>query len=281
MQGAPCTITRKTLERSARECQPSSPIVNLPANMYSDLQPNSAAKTSSVLFWMGLALISVFSTAVLAGLFPLGLLLPAWQVRVGNLILSNAHFAGIGAILIFLAQQLNSDSFELERWVRRLQVLAIPAAIGFFLLVPLQTYNGYKLLRIASGEERQAIGQLQKTLGAIQSAQNEAALRAAISQIPGAPPNLGNIAIPLPEAKKGISERLIAQINKLDNQFDELNASRWQDTLLGWARNSLIALCYGAGFAEIANFPKSKNSLLFSILKSLPWIRQKRAPFNP
>lgn len=233
--------------------------------------------TSSALFWMGAALIGVFSATVLAGMLPLALLLPVWQVRVTSLILAVAPYAGIGAILILLAQMVDPDSDELEGWVRRLRLWAIPTAIGFFLLVPLQTYNGYKLLRIASGEERQAIGQLQKTLGAIQSAQNETELRAAVSQIPGAPPNLGQIKIPLPQVKQRISDRLSGQIKKLENEADERNASRWQGNLLGWARSCLLSLFYGIGFAAIAHFPKSRNSLLYSLLSSLPWNRQMRA----
>jgi hypothetical protein len=236
--------------------------------------------TSRALFWMGAALIGVFSATVLAAMFPLGLLLPAWQVRVGTQILAAAHLAGIGAIMIRLAQQLDNDSGQLEKWVRRLSTLAIPAAIGFFLLVPLQTYNGYKLLRVASGEDRQAIGQLQKTLASIKSAQNEEALRAAVSQIPGAPPNIGKMSIPLPQAKEQISARLSAQIKKLETLAEERNASRWQLGLIDWARNCLASLCYGAGFSEIAHFPKARTSLLFSILSSLPWNRRMRSPFG-
>lgn len=232
---------------------------------------------SSALFWMGAALIGVFSATVLAGMLPLGLLLSAWQVRVGNLILANAGYAGIGALLILLAQQLDDDSMELEKCVGRLRVLAIPAAIGFFLLVPLQTYNGYKLLRIASGEDIQAIGQFQKTLALIQSAQNEEELRAAVSQVPGSPRNIGKLNIPLPQAREQISARLSGQIKKLENQAEERNASRWQSSLISWGRNSLISLLYGMGFAEIARFPKARTSLLFSIISSLPWNRRMRA----
>lgn len=239
--------------------------------------PLKSNATPNALFWMGIALIGAFSAAMLAGMFPLGLLLPTWQQKISNLILATAHLAGIGAVLILLAQQLDNDSEELEQWVNRLRLLAIPAAIGFFLLLPLQTYNGYKLLRIASGEERQAIGQLQKTLASIQSAQNEEALRAAVSQIPGAPSSIGKMTIPLSEAKVIMAERLNGQIKKLDNLAEERNASRWQNNLIGWARSCLISLCYGAGFAEIARFPKARTSLLFSILSSLPWNRRMRS----
>jgi hypothetical protein len=150
--------------------------------------PLKSNTTPSALFWVGVALIGAFGATVLAGMFPLGLLLPTWQQKMSNLILATAYLPGIGAVLILLAKQLDNDSDELEQWVNRLRLLAIPAAIGFFLLLPLQTYNGYKLLRIASGEDRQEIGQLQKTMDSIKSAQNEEMLRAAVSRIPGAPP---------------------------------------------------------------------------------------------
>jgi hypothetical protein len=243
-------------------------------------RPFKSNATPNALFWMGFALIGAFSATVLAGMVPLGLLLPTWQQRVSNLILTTAHLAGIGAILILLAQQLDDDSDELEQWVRRLRLLAIPVAIGFFLLVPLQTYNGYRLIRIASGEDQQPIGQLQKTLASIQSAQNEAAFRAAVSQIPGAPPDLGNMNVPMQQAKEQIMNRLSGYIKKLSNQADERQESRLQRSLIGWLRNCLFALFYGAGFAEIARFPKAHTSLLFSILSSLPFNRRMRSPYR-
>lgn len=250
-------------------------VFSLPT-MYPPSQLERAA-TSSALFWMGAALIGAFTVMILTGVFPLGLLLPQWQVRVSSMILSTAPFAGIGAILILLAQQLDIDSDELERWVTRLRLWAVPAAIGFFLLIPLQTYNGYKLLRIASGEERQILSQFQKTLAAIKSAQNEDQLRAAFAQIPGASPNLGKMNVPLPQAKQSISERLSGQIKKLENEAEERNVTRWQETLINWGRNCLISLCYGSGFAEIARFPKARNSLLFSILRSMPSNRRSHS----
>lgn len=229
---------------------------------------------------MGTALLAVFSATVLAGMVPLALLLPTWQSKMTGVILSVAPLAGIGAILILLAHQLDDDSDDLEQWARRLRLWAIPAAIGFFLLIPLQTYNGYKLIRIASGEDRQAIAPFQKALGAVQSAKNEAELRAAVTQIPGTPPNLGNLTIPLSQAKQLISERLSGQIKKLDNQAEDRNAARWQQSLISWAKNCLISLGYGAAFAEIAHFPRSRKSLLFSILSSLPWNRRMRSPLR-
>jgi hypothetical protein len=232
------------------------------------------------LFWMGAALIGLFAVTVLAGMLPVGLLLPAWQVKMSALIISAAPFAAIGAILILLAHQLDDDSDELEKWVRRLRLWSVPVAIGFFLLIPLQTYNGYRLVRIASGQDQQSVGQLQKNLAAIQSAQNEDQFRAAVSQIPGAPPNLGKLNIPLPQAKQRIADQLSGQIKKLDNLAEERNAARWQQSFVGWARSCLISLFFGAGFAEIARFPRARNSLLFSILSSLPGNRRMRSPLK-
>lgn len=246
----------------------------------SSVQQFEQTATANALFWMGAALIAVFGFTVLAVMIPLALLLPAWQIKVSNGILSAAPLAGIGAMLILLAHQLDDDSDELEQWVRRLRFWAIPAAIGFFLLIPLQTYNGYKLIRIASGQDRQAIAPLEKALKAVQSSTNENELRAAMSQIPNAPPNLGRLAIPLPQAKQLITDRLGGEIKRLDNQAEERNAARWQQSLVSWAKNCFISLAFGAGFAEVARFPRARKSLLFTILSSLPWNRRLRSPLR-
>jgi hypothetical protein len=232
---------------------------------------------ASALFWMGAALIGMFAATVIGGMFPLGLLLPAWQVRVSGLILAVAPFAGIGAIMILLAQQMDEDSDELGQWAKRLRLLAIPAAIGFFLLLPLQTHAAFKLLRTAVGEERQVIGLHQKVLGAIQSANSEQDVLAAVRQLPGAPTEI-RLNMPLPQAKQVMSEKLRGEIKRLDNQSEERNAGRWQQSLITWATNCFLSLCYGAGFAEIARFPNSRKSLLFSIRRALPWNRRLRSP---
>jgi hypothetical protein len=225
---------------------------------------------------MGVSLITAFAVILIAGTIPLGILQPAWQTRVGNIILANSHFAGIGAVLILLAQALNPNSDELEKWVKRLRIWAAPVAIGFFLLIPLQTYNGYKLLSTAYGQDRQAVVQLQKTLAEIQASQNEDELRAALSKIPGSPV-IGKFNVPLPRAKQDIAARFNAQIKKLENDVEERNASRWQTNLLGWTRNCLLSLGYGAGFAELAYLPNSRYSMLFSILRIMPWNRKLRS----
>jgi hypothetical protein len=88
------------------------------------------------------------------------------------------------------------------------------------------------------------------------------------------------MTIPLPQAKELISKRLSGQINKLDNLAEERSASRWQTSLIAWARNCLISLSYGAGFAEIARLPNARTSLLYSMLSWLPWNRRMRSPIR-
>jgi hypothetical protein len=222
---------------------------------------------------MGLAFVAVFCFSVAFGSIPITLIQPAWQVRFAGLLLAAAPSAAIGAVLIILAQLLDEDSEILERWARRIRHLAIAAAIGFFLLIPLQTYSGYKLLRSAAASDLEAIGPLRKSLSSLQAATTEDQFRVAVQQIPGAPQNLGRLNLPLAEAKKRIGDRLSGRINELSNLAEERNATRWQRSLLGWARSCLISLCYATGFAAMGKTPKSRQSFLTSVLAALPWNR--------
>lgn len=223
----------------------------------------ASAKT---LFWIGATLIGVFCVRLGGDAIPVKLLIPSWQALVISSLLGSAFYPLVAAMLILLAQQFDSEAFDLSRWVKRLRLLSIPVAISFFLIIPLQSSVGLKLLNQARDQDRQFLSVYRNAATAIQSAANDQELRQAVGMVPGVPPTLGNLAVPFAQAKQQLSQKLGAQIKQLETQAERQELNRKQKAFLGWARDSLLALCYGMGFAAIGRTPLARSSFLDSIL---------------
>ena len=106
---------------------------------------------------IGFGLIGLFFAFLLKLLLPVALLQPAWQLQLATALRTTGLFPLLGAVLLLLAQLLRSQSRSLAGqvlWVRR---LAFAAAIGFLLLIPLQTNAGLQLLGAGNSGELRAL----------------------------------------------------------------------------------------------------------------------------
>jgi hypothetical protein len=226
-------------------------------------------ESSSILFWIGAALIGVFSITVIAGVLPIELLKPAWQAKLVSTIISASTYPALGGLFILLSQRgveaSSSDTFA--RWVKLVRTLAFFAAIGFVLLIPLLASSSVRLLHQARDQEQDVLRNFRRGELAIQAAASEEELRQAIRKLPGSPNELPTLTIPLPQAKTQLLEKLRPQLKQLENASDQLNSGRWQQALASLLRQSLLALCYALGFSALGRLPGSKTSLLQQLQK--------------
>ncbi len=85
----------------------------------------------------GIVLIGLYATIVISSCFPLQLLRPAWQLQVGATLINSSPLALIGLMTLHLTADLEPEDPVLV-WRRALAAqLAVLAAIGFILLLPL------------------------------------------------------------------------------------------------------------------------------------------------
>jgi len=105
---------------------------------------------------LALVLVLFFALQLVGALLPFQPLDPAWQWRFSKAVVS-------GATLLLIAGQLDPDDPVLKQRRRLFGQLAVAAAIGFLLLLPLQLSAGLRqqqaagsaqLSRIASAEQR-------------------------------------------------------------------------------------------------------------------------------
>lgn len=234
---------------------------------------------SLVLQQVGYALFGLFFAFLLKLLLPLALLQPAWQLQAAYALRTTAIFALLGVVLLLLAQLLRPESHSFAAqviWVRR---LALVAAIGFVLLIPLQVQAGFTLLGAGNNAELRNLRQVRAVAAEIGSARSEAAMRLAISHLPGAPAEFeGRFTRPLDQVRVALLTQLQPQIARADQRLAELRRQRLQGSLLGWFSDGLADLALAACFAAIGQLGPERSTLLFALLGLPALLRERLAP---
>ena len=88
---------------------------------------------------VALVLFVLFATLVAGALWPVQLLNPLWQLRLAGSLINGAPFALLGLALLQIAVELGPHDPRLKSRQKLCSQLAVIAALGFLLLLPLQT----------------------------------------------------------------------------------------------------------------------------------------------
>ena len=246
--------------------------------MRASFSDTEARRELSLVFqYIGYGLFGLFVAFLLKLLLPVALLQPAWQLKLASALRTTALFPLLGAVLLLLAQLLRSQSTRLADQVQWMRRLAFFAAIGFLLLIPLQTHAGLKLLGDGNSEELRAMRQVKQVAEEIRLAKSEAALKRAISQLPGAPAQIqGTFTKPLDQVRAVVLDQLQPQIQRADYRLAELRKLRLQGALLGWITDDLAALALAFCFAAIGQLKRGGSSLLLHVLHLPDLLRFRR-----
>ena len=130
------------------------------------------------LWFVALALLLVFAATVLNAALPLRLVDPRWLQGLIQVLLSQGFLPLIALVLLQLAVVINPKSSRLRRRRDRFSRLALVAALGFALLIPLQLASTWRNLnQQTSGQNQQrlqglaVIGQLRQAISTATSHQ--------------------------------------------------------------------------------------------------------------
>ncbi len=216
-----------------------------------------SSQLADSLQWIAYALFIVFLAQVITSLFPIALLQPQWMVRVSATIRGTASLPLIATALILFANLLDGDVMPSSDQLRLIRRVASIAAIGFMLLIPLQSYGTVGVIR---SQVEQSQGQLKRLADAanqIQKSTTEPELREAIRSIPGGE-QLANrpLGADVQTIKTGLLNRLRPSVKRLENQLKENQNSALQNTIGPLIRDGLVSLAYAMGFAGMG-FAKS------------------------
>lgn len=230
------------------------------------ITPPEQRDLARVMSWVGIALILFFLVVTVSPAFPVQLLQPRWIDQRSGSLLSSGAFALLAALLIAAAPMVDSGSQPLSRRANLVRRLATWAAIGYLLLIPLQSYAGVRLLREREQQQSALLTTAERGVTAIQNARTEAELRQAYEQIPGNKPPLGpRFTQPLEVVRDRLVDLLRPRIDRLESEFQKQRESRWQRFFGLLARNTLGQFSMFLGFAALGR----RSPAHFTLLRSL------------
>ena len=215
---------------------------------------------------VALVLFVLFGSLVAPALFPLQLLDPAWQLRLAGTLINTAAFPLLGLALLLIAAELGPHDPQLKNRARLCAQLAVAAALGFLLLLPLQTIAGLQTSRTVNNAQAARIqgaeAKLKVLRQAVAGAASNADLNQQLQKLQGPVLGPADIAQPLPLLKAQVAavlDQAALQISR------EREASQPRTPLLllpELFRNALASLAMALGFAALARRPGEPRTLL-------------------
>jgi hypothetical protein len=215
---------------------------------------------------VALVLFVLFASPVAGALWPVQLLNPAWQLRLAGSLVNGAPFALLGLALLQIAVELGPHDPRLKSRQRLCSQLAVAAALGFLLLVPLQGVAGLQQSRSSTSAQSSRISGAERRLVALRQAVASAASNGEINQslqrLQGPVLGPADIAQPLPLLKAQVAAVLDqAQLQIARERQATPPSDPWR-LLPELVRNGIACLALALGFATLAVRPGSELSLL-------------------
>jgi hypothetical protein len=229
----------------------------------------STSQVADSLQWFAYALLIVFIAQVLTSLFPLALLQPQWMSRVSAVLRGAATLPLIAMALLMLANMLDGLVLPSSKQFKLMRRICSVVAIGFLLLIPLQSYGAIRSINNQVDESQGQLNKLAAAANKLQKATNEEQLREAIREIPGGE-QLANrpLGADVQTVKTGLLARIRPTLKRLENRLAESKSKALQNLILPLIRDGLIAIAYALGFASIGYTKSGSPTLLRRLLKS-------------
>jgi hypothetical protein len=200
----------------------------------------------------GLGLIGVYLVLVLSQLFPLQLLKPQWQLDVIASLCGAGSFALEGALFILVAERLDVISPANFQWSSRIRHLALPAGLGFLLLIPLHMSATQRLIGQQKLQDQKLLVHLQDTKQQIADAQSPAALQNAIIPLQLNPtPTIPSNPASFPLIRNSLLRDLQPQLVRIQESIQNKQKSFAASANKILIKNSLVAIVYAAVFLAI------------------------------
>ena len=206
---------------------------------------------ASALDRVALVLIGIYVVLFIAAVVPPHIKDPRWLTEILDALRGLAFLPLIAGVFILLANQMDRQSNIIgkhRKWVRKFAPLA---ALGFFLMIPLQGLASYRVLSESRGEAMQKIYKLTRATEMIRNAQDETALRLGINAVGIRNVPQGKLVVPLATVKEQILGQLAPQILKLQDETNKSYNRAVQSLVFQWLRDSALAFLYGFGFSGL------------------------------
>ena len=224
------------------------------------------------------ALLFIYAITIAAQALPLKVFAMDWQISMINVITSSSILPLQGLVLAHLAAYLDPAEPRFEVFCQNLRRWALPATLGFLLIIPLQSYNFVKGIRNYRQNAAKNERTITQTFGDIRNAVERASTTADLQKrladlnAPGLSP--ADRTAPLP----AIRPTLLAEIQKAEKKA-KANISQ-QDPEQFWLFSKqmvgsiLAAFAFAFAFAAAAKRSAWPESLLVRFIRYLGWLRE-------
>jgi hypothetical protein len=241
--------------------------------MLSPVEPRDAPLTSFSargLSLAGLMLLVLYLTILAGAFFPIAVLDPAWQLKLGSTLINSSPVPLTGLALLHLGATLDRQDpllFNRREWGSR---LAIAASLGFLLLIPLLSSASLMQAMNQSVERNSGLGRATQQLERLQLAVNQADsvqdLDQRLQAIQGPQLEATDRNLPLPEVKL----RVQAVLDRASRQIASAKQAAAPTSLLSLLpeilRTAVGCLALAIAFAGLARRRGSDNSFLLEAL---------------
>ena len=224
--------------------------------MKSNIQPKDLTPRpiTTKLVAIAFALVAVFIATLLPQLLPPRLLDPQWQLTLCGVMAENGVLPLMALGLLFLATYLDPANIGVLA-IRLVSTrLAGLAAVGFLLLIPLQIFavvSSNSSLQYHQQKQRQTaqvrLDALEQVIASSGSS-DELNQRLQTLKAPPLPPS--EQALPLPQLRTLLSQRLLQTRSLLQNKFSAPTQVPRSTRKLQVLRGVVSNLAYGLAFAQ-------------------------------
>ena len=226
---------------------------------------------------VALVLFVLFASLVVPALFPLQLLDPAWQLRMAGALINGAPFALLGLALLQIAVELGPHDPLLKSRARLCSQLAVAAALGFLLLLPLQTVAGLQqgrsLNQAQAARIQVAEAKLKALRQAVAGATSNAELNQQLQRLSGPVLGPADIAQPMPLLKAQVAAVLDQAALQISRERAASQPRTPLQLLPELLRNGVASLALALGFAALGRRPGSPFTLLQELQRA--WERTR------
>jgi hypothetical protein len=215
---------------------------------------------------LALALTILFVTVLVGAMFPLKPFDPFWQARFIPALINIATLPLIALALLRIGTALAPQDPFLKGRRILFEQLAIAAALGFILLIPLQITANLRLQQRDVAEQTQRIKTIESRLSAVRQAvdeaKNSADLNARLRGLSFVELAGTEVTKPLPELREEVntaSARMQKQIALEKSNLPSANPLLLLPELL---RSSIALLALAGGYAAFGRRPEDDLTLL-------------------
>ena len=248
-----------------------------PTDLSNDAPLSSTPRGLSV---AGLVLWVLFAIIFSGVFFPLRLLDPAWQLRVGSVLIDSSPIPLIGLGLFHLAAELDPYDTILNGRRKLASKFASAISQGYLLLIPLLIFAAVRDQQHQSNDYiakvHRANAQLEQLRQITSTAETVSDLEQRLLALQGPTLDQADRSQPLPVLRNRVNALLDRAASEVARSKTSAPSSNPLSLLPEITRSTVASLGLAVGFAGLSCIPGSEISLLEQLQNSFSRLRLRR-----